>query len=131
MHKQWSVERVGETQRKQPQRKGQESKIELLPIMSLVMNKTQVGICQDNEIYPNKASDSKLLLAIQVWVFCRVTNIMKESAHCNFSTDCKILITSLTSTVVKYYYFGKQKISIFKMESLETAEKALRLSLLS
>ena len=79
----------------------------------------------------NKASDSKLLLAIQVWIFCRVTNIMKESAHCNFSTDCKILITSLTSTVVKYYYFGKQKISLFKMESLETTEKALRLTLLS
>ena len=64
-----------------------------------------------------------------------------------FYTSCKISITSLTSTVFEYYYFGRHnikmepflkqqvdlstnKISILKMESSETAEKALRLSFL-
>ena len=67
-----------------------------------------------------------------------------------FCTGCKILITLLRSTVVEYYCFGRQKmckikmeaflkqqidlftneISILKMESSETAEKALRLSFL-
>ena len=77
--------------------------------------------------------------------------IVKTKIHIAiFCTGCKILITLLTFTVVEYYYFGRQKmckikmepflkqqidlsineISILKMESSETAEKALRLSFL-
>ena len=77
--------------------------------------------------------------------------ILKTKIHIAiFCTGCKILITLLTYTAVEYYYFGRQKIckikmepflnsklicppmkiSILKMESLETVQKALRLSFL-
>ena len=76
--------------------------------------------------------------------------LKKEIRIASFCTGCKIMITLITSTVVENYYFGRQKmckinmepflkqqidlstneISILKMESLETAEKALTFNFL-
>ena len=47
-----------------------------------------------------------------------VSDNENKDTHCNFCTGCKILITLLTSTVVEYYYFGRQKMYKIEMKSL-------------
>ena len=46
---------------RETQRKGQQSKIQLLVIMSLAIKKIKVGFSQGNYIYQNKTLDSELL----------------------------------------------------------------------
>ena len=45
-----------------------------------------------------------------------VSDIEKKIQIAIFCTGCKILITLLTSTVVEYYYFGRQKMCKIKVE---------------
>ena len=45
-----------------------------------------------------------------------VSDIENKDTH--FCTGCKMLITLLTSAVVEYYYFGRQKTCKIKMEPL-------------
>ena len=45
-----------------------------------------------------------------------VSDIENKDTHCIFCSGCKILITLLTSTVVEYYYFGRQKMCKIKMK---------------
>ena len=48
-----------------------------------------------------------------------VSDIENKGTPCNFfALAAKILITSLTPTVVQYYYFGRQKMCKIKMKPL-------------